>query len=139
MIDPSIFLKLFLAIIISGLIGIERELKERPAGLRTHILVCIGATVLTAVAVDFYGVANLDSASRIIAGVITGIGFLGAGTIINSHHEISGLTTAAGLWVVAGLGIALGMGYYFAAVLSALVIIIILKLRFLEVYIHSKK
>jgi len=138
MIGLEVFSKLILAIIFSGLIGLEREIRERPAGLRTHILVCLGATLITLVAQDYFTV-NVDSVARVVAGIITGIGFLGAGTIISSHHHVRGLTTAAGLWVVAGIGIVLGLGYYFIASLASALILIVLKLYKLECYIHSKK
>lgn len=138
MLGPELFLKIVLAVIFSGLIGLEREVKERPAGLRTHILVCLGAALLTLVSVDYFPTTS-DSAARIISGIITGIGFLGAGTIINSDHHVSGLTTAAGVWVVAGLGIILGLGYYYLALVSTAVIILILKMSNVEQLLHKNR
>jgi len=129
--------KLVIAIIFSGLIGLEREVNDRPAGLRTHILVCIAATLLTIVATTYF--VSPDAQSRLIQGLITGIGFLGAGTIINSHHHVSGLTTAAGLWVVAGVGIVLGLGYYYLALVGTILILLVLKLHTLERFIHTKR
>lgn len=132
----EIVARLLLAVIIAGVIGYDREYKNRPAGIRTHILVCVGACVIAMIqqkigfqAIEFArsfpryaGVVRADEA-RLIAQVVSGIGFLGAGTIIVTRHSILGLTTAASLWAVAGLGIAVGMGYYEIAIISALVVI----------------
>src|SRR3989338_2379060 len=105
--DGQIITRLVLSVFLSGLIGLERQVHRRSAGLRTHILVSLGSCLimLTSLYVfDIYnGMANFDPA-RIAAGVVTGIGFLGAGTIIREKEEISGLTTAASLWLAAGIG-----------------------------------
>ena len=138
MLGPEIFLKLFLAIVFSGLIGLEREMRDRPAGLRTHLLVCVGSTIFMIVAQDLF-VGSPDAVSRIMQGVITGIGFLGAGTIIISHSHIRGLTTAAGVWAVAGIGVVVGLGYYYLAAIAALVILAIIKLYKIEYHWHMKK
>lgn len=143
----EIVARLLLAVIIAGVIGYDREYKNRPAGIRTHILVCVGACVIAMIqqkigfqAIEFArsfpryaGVVRADEA-RLIAQVVSGIGFLGAGTIIVTRHSILGLTTAASLWAVAGLGIAVGMGYYEIAIISALVVIGVL--AFLQKIIH---
>ena len=108
--DPDfgeLLLKLFLALIAGGLIGMERERRERPAGLRTHILVCLGSTLITLVSMRL---SPAGDPGRIAAQIVSGIGFLGAGTIFRSASGITGLTTAAGLWVVAGIGMAIGAG-----------------------------
>jgi putative Mg2+ transporter-C (MgtC) family protein len=122
----TIIFRLFLAVILGGLIGIEREEKHRPAGFRTHILVCVGSAVvmLTSVFIfDTYrGMTNADPA-RLGAQVISGIGFLGAGTIIRQGSNVKGLTTAASLWAVACIGLALGIGFYEGAIAGALLII----------------
>jgi len=119
--DLQIVIRLTLSLILSGLIGLERQILRRNAGLRTHILVCIGSCLimLTSLYVfDIYkNTVSLDP-SRIAAGVITGIGFLGAGTIIRDREGIKGLTTAASLWVVAGIGMAVGCGFYRAALFT---------------------
>ncbi|MGD0335976.1 MAG: MgtC/SapB family protein [Candidatus Omnitrophota bacterium] len=116
--DTQIILRLALTMVLSGLIGLERQMHRRFAGLRTHILVSLGSCLimLTSLYVfDIYkNVASLDPA-RIAAGVITGIGFLGAGTIIRDRGGVKGLTTAASLWVVAGIGLAVGCGFLNAA------------------------
>ncbi len=113
--------KVVLTVLLSSLIGVEREIRHKGADLRTHILVGVSSTLaaLTSIYIfDIYKVQtpNVDP-SRIIAGVITGIGFLCAGTIMRGESDVKGLTTAAALWVVSGIGIAVGVGYYSAALL----------------------
>ena len=117
--------RLVLAIIIGGVVGFERERKSRPAGMKTHIMVCIGAAIIALIqeeltwnAVQFtkdnpklLGVITSDEA-RLTAQVVSGVGFLGAGTIVMNKRSVTGLTTAASIWTVAGLGIAVGMGMY---------------------------
>jgi putative Mg2+ transporter-C (MgtC) family protein len=112
------------ATLIGAVLGIDRELRRRPAGLKTHALVSLGASLVTYSAVAFAGddpAVLSESASRAVQGVIAGVGFLGGGAILksDSHENIQGLTTAASIWVVASLGIACGAGLW-AAALSAL-------------------
>lgn len=135
----DILLRLFLAILIGGAIGYEREFKNRPAGFRTHILVCIGATVVSLIQAhmaetamnnillhpELSNVIKVDYA-RLGAQVITGVGFLGAGTILHDKGSIKGLTTAASIWVVACVGLAIGMGYYSISILAGLSIVLVL-------------
>lgn len=135
----EIAIKLLLAVVLSGLIGFDREFKNRPAGIRTHSLVCIGAVVITMVQNEIVsgtikvvidnpslkGVISSDS-SRLTAQIVSGIGFLGAGTIIVNRQRIKGLTTAASLWVTAAIGIAVGMGYYLMAIFSTVTVILVL-------------
>jgi len=122
--DWIIFFRLVLAAILSGLIGFEREFHGRAAGFRTHILVCVGATLtmLTSMHIFdvYYGRVAADPA-RIAAGVITGIGFLGAGTIMRSRASVRGLTTASSLWVVTGIGLAVGSGLYFGGIVTTII------------------
>lgn len=133
--------RLLLAIVISGAIGFDREFKNRPAGMRTHILVCVGAAIVALIQVELVNQSirlvemNPDLStmiksdnSRLIAQVVSGIGFLGAGTIIVTKRSVMGLTTAASLWAVACLGIASGMGLYRIALIGFVVIQIILSL-----------
>ncbi|WP_122645580.1 MgtC/SapB family protein [Enterococcus mediterraneensis] len=128
---PEILIRLGLAMLFGGVIGFEREYKNRPAGLRTHILVCMGACVIALIQVEIASSSlrdalnNPDLASvissdqgRLIAQVVSGVGFLGAGTIIVTKRSVTGLTTAASLWAIAGLGIAIGMGFYGIAITS---------------------
>lgn len=127
--DVEILIRLVLACFLGGLIGLERERNKQPAGLRTHILVCVGATLVMLcnlfIFEKYKGVANIDPA-RLGAQVISGIGFLGAGTIIKEGLSIRGLTTAASLWVVACMGIAIGLGFYYGALIATFFILVIL-------------
>lgn len=125
----NIILRLVIACILGGLIGYERELTNRPAGFRTHILVCVGSA-LVMVTSDFIfskycGQTSMDPA-RLGAQVISGIGFLGAGTIIREGYNVKGLTTAASLWAVACVGIAAGAGFYEGAVVATILIVLTL-------------
>lgn len=134
----EMILRLVLAAILAGLIGYEREIHGRLAGFRTHILVCVGSTLimLTSMSIfDIYrGVATADP-GRIAAQVVSGIGFLGAGTIIRFRASVRGLTTAASLWTVAGIGLAVGSGLYVPATVTT--IIVLLTLFFLNIFEKS--
>ncbi len=134
--DLEIFIRLLSALVLGGLIGLERQIHRRTAGLRTHILVSLGSCLimLTSLYVfDIYKSQTLLDPARIAAGVITGIGFLGAGAIIRDRGGIKGLTTAASLWVVAGIGLAIGCGFYKAALFTtALAVITLFFLRYVE-------
>ena len=124
----EITLKLLLAVALGGLIGLERESSQKPAGFRTNILICVGSTmmmILAGLLLQNQQTAGGDI-TRIAAGVITGIGFIGAGTIIQSRGIVIGLTTAATLWAVGGLGIVIGSGYYFPAIIFTVIIILTL-------------
>ena len=141
--DYQIIIRLVLSVVLSGLIGLERQVHQRTAGLRTHILVSLGSCLimLTSLYVfDIYNrIAPMDP-SRIAAGVITGIGFLGAGAIIREKERIIGLTTAASLWVVAGIGLAIGCGFYIAGVFTAILALIVLFfLRVFEGFLFKRK
>lgn len=125
----DIFLRLLLATLLGGMIGMERESVNRPAGFRTHILVCLGSTLMMIVSINiFYSVQGLTNADpgRIAAQVVSGIGFLGAGTILKEGATIKGLTTAASLWTVAGIGLAVGAGFYFGAIVTTIILFITL-------------
>jgi putative Mg2+ transporter-C (MgtC) family protein len=140
--DGQIILRLVLTAFLSGLIGLERQAHKRTAGLRTHILVALGSCLimLTSLYVfDIYkGIANIDPA-RIAAGVITGIGFLGAGTIIRDNEGIRGLTTAASLWVVAGIGLACGCGFLNASIYTTVLALVVLHfLRYVGGFIFKE-
>jgi len=139
----QVLLKLILAVALGGLIGLEREASQKPAGFRTNILVCMAATMmmsLAALLVEGKG-GNPDTLVRMAAGVITGIGFLGAGTIFQSRGTIAGLTTASTLWVVAGLGLVIGAGYYVPAIIfTALTILTLLVFGRIEnSYLHKSQ
>ncbi len=124
----EIALRLLLAIGLGGLIGLERETREKPAGFRTNILICVGSAMMMILSgLIFQGKETIGrDLTRIAAGVITGIGFIGAGTIIQARGIVYGLTTAATLWAVAGLGLVVGAGYYLAAVIFAFLVIMTL-------------
>lgn len=127
--NGELLARLFLACILGGIIGFEREYTKRPAGFRTHILVCAGSALVMITSEyifwKFKDMVNLDPA-RLGAQVITGIGFLGAGTIIHEGFNIKGLTTAASLWTVACVGIAVGIGFYTGAVAATIIIFVTL-------------
>ena len=123
--DTQVVWRLFLAAVLGGIIGFEREKhSKRVAGFRTHILVSIGSSLIMLISMylfDIYaGKASVDPA-RIAAGVVTGIGFLGAGTIIRSGESVKGLTTAASLWTVSGIGLAIGCGFYMAGCAASII------------------
>ncbi|OGW82828.1 MAG: hypothetical protein A2987_01945 [Omnitrophica bacterium RIFCSPLOWO2_01_FULL_45_10] len=124
-----ILFRLILASVLSGIVGFEREFHGRAAGFRTHILLCVGSTLVMLTSMHIFDLyisrAAVDPA-RIAAGVLTGIGFLGAGTIMRSKASVRGLTTAASLWVVAGIGLAVGSGLYFGAIATTILTIIAL-------------
>lgn len=122
----EILLKLVLAVALGGLVGLERETSQKPAGFRTNILICVGATMMMILSGLVLGSGGGSDLTRIAAGVITGIGFIGAGTIIQARGSIVGLTTAATLWAMAGLGLVIGAGYYLAAVIFTGIIILTL-------------
>jgi putative Mg2+ transporter-C (MgtC) family protein len=143
--DESL-LRLALAAVLGGLIGVERELREREAGLRTHLLVALGSALFTIVgAYGFHDFLNSGASvvradpTRIAAQIVTGIGFLGAGAIIRQGLSVRGLTTAATLWVVAAVGLAAGAGYYSVAVITtALVLIALYPLRIMAYTVISR-
>ncbi|GMX61128.1 MgtC/SapB family protein [Paenibacillus elgii] len=141
-----ITLRLVLSLLFGGLIGIEREQSSHAAGLRTHMLVCLGSTLIMLLSMyGFSEFSKLDNVrldpARLAAQVISGIGFLGAGTILYTGKSITGLTTAASLWVVAAIGLATGAGFYYAAALScvfALISLFVLNLVEKK-YLRAKK
>ncbi|MDF2945100.1 MAG: MgtC/SapB transporter [Herbinix sp.] len=121
--DTTILLRLFLAVVLGGAIGFERGRAGRPAGLRTHILVCIGSTLAIMTNQYVFQEYGISDPTRLGAQVISGIGFLGAGTIIvTGRHQVKGLTTAAGLWATACMGLAIGIGFYKAAIVGCVFI-----------------
>ena len=145
----AVILRIVAAVIFGGILGMERGLKNRPAGLRTYMLVCVGACLIMLTNQYLFQVTSTGDPMRLGAQVVSGIGFLGAGTIIvTKHNQIKGLTTAAGLWAAAGVGLVLGVGFYEAAIVAGFAIYAILTLmqyldrrmhrraRYLELYIE---
>jgi putative Mg2+ transporter-C (MgtC) family protein len=124
----AVALRLVLAVLFSGVIGWERERLRKPAGFRTHILVGIGACLVMMVSIFMYDLyEGKVEPSRIASNVVVGIGFLGAGTILRSREGVvTGLTTAASLWVVSGIGLAVGCGFYWGALLATVSVMIVL-------------
>ncbi|MCE7871854.1 MgtC/SapB family protein [bacterium CPR1] len=124
-IDLEQLARLLLAAFLGGLIGVERERLNRAAGLRTHVLVSVGSALFTLISLfAFQGVGPVNDPARVAAQIVSGIGFLGAGTIMKHGATVRGLTTAATLWVCAGIGMAAGAGFYQGAVLSTLITLI---------------
>jgi putative Mg2+ transporter-C (MgtC) family protein len=133
----EILLKLLISLGASGLIGLERELTGHKAGIRTQILVGIGSTSLIMLGV--YNDMEIDEIARIIAGIATGLGFLGAGAIIKEGLNVKGLTTAASIWVNAGIGAAIGLGSYMIGISAVIIALIVLSVfSFIERVLHLK-
>ncbi len=124
--EISVVVRIVLAMLLGGCIGLEREKSRRPAGFRTHILVCVGSCMTALIGLFVWNeMGAVSDPVRISAQVISGIGFLGVGTIlVKEHDHITGLTTAAGLWTTAAIGIACGFGFYMGAFLGTLVVAI---------------
>ena len=142
--DREVVVRLVLAVLCSGFIGLEREVSGRAAGLRTHILVCVGSALVMLTGIhlfDLYaGRVEVDP-TRLAAQVVSGIGFLGAGTIIQFQDSVRGLTTAASLWAAAGIGLAIGSGFYVGAVASTSIVLTVLFIlsRFEQKVTRTKK
>ena len=135
-----VIIRLIAATLLGAIVGYQRETAGKPAGLRTHILVTLGTTVFV-LACSGFGMSS-DGLSRVIQGIITGIGFIGAGSILklNEERNIQGLTTSAGIWMTAAIGVAVGLGSLGVAMLSTLLAVIILALAApLEHRIHRKR
>ena len=148
----AVILRIIAAVIIGGMIGLERGLKNRPAGLRTYMVVCLGACLIMLTNQYVYQLFDTGDPVRMGAQVVSGIGFLGAGTIIvTRRNQIKGLTTAAGLWAAAGVGLTLGVGFYEAAFAGGFAIFFVMTMlqkmdnrmhrnaKVLEVYIELDK
>ncbi len=133
----EVILRLSLAMILGGAIGYQREVREKPAGLRTHALVALGSALIMIISINIEPILGLPrtTVDRIAASVVTGIGFLGGGAIIRQGSIVRGLTTAASIWVVSGVGLAAGAGFYLAATittifaLAALTVLVYIELR----------
>lgn len=125
----AVILRIFVAVLIGGILGLERGMKNRPAGMRTYMLVCVGACVIMLTNQYIFQMYGSGDPVRMGAQVVSGIGFLGAGTIIvTRRNQIKGLTTAAGLWSAAGVGLALGVGFYEAAVVGTVAVFAVIAL-----------
>ena len=124
----QVIIRVFLTLIAGGLIGKEREAVHKPAGIRTHMLVCTGAALYVIITLEQLP----GEVAWIIAGVATGIGFLGAGTIFKSKDEVHGLTTAASIWTVAVIGMSIGLGYYVISLIAFIATIFTLHLKYFK-------
>jgi putative Mg2+ transporter-C (MgtC) family protein len=126
----DLMLQIGLATLLGGAIGLERELGGKPAGLRTNILICIGSVLYTHLSLSMLsgpnGIPTGTDTTRVAAQIVTGVGFIGAGTILHARGAVVGLTSAATIWVVAAIGIALGSGYYLEGVGTTLAVILVL-------------
>lgn len=122
--EIDLVLRLVMASVVGGLIGYERERAEKPAGFRTHLLVCLGSALFTIASA--HGFPGLTDPSRVAAGIVVGIGFLGAGTIVRGE-KVVGLTTAAAIWTVAAIGLALGAGLYLLGGVAAAIVLFVLR------------
>lgn len=139
--EIDIVLKLFLAAFFGGLIGFFREKEKKAAGLRTHILVCMGSALFTLVSIYFASSMPGTDASRIASNIVVGIGFIGAGTIVQSGGAVIGITTAASIWISAAIGMSVGVGFYFAATFAVLLSVLTLRLLHIieKKYIRGQK
>ena len=117
----EILFGMILALVLGAIVGVEREITHKPAGLRTHMLVSLGSCLFTLVSVAF----AMDPA-RIAAGIVTGIGFIGAGTIIAAQDRVVGITTAASLWTTASIGLIIGVGDYLLAIVATVLVFLVL-------------
>ncbi len=124
-----IVLRLGIAILLGGIVGLEREYQNQPAGLRTHIILVLGSTLLTIISIDLQNMKPVligGDMMRLVAGIITGIGFLGGGAILRYGTNVKGLTTAASMWTMAIVGIAVGAGLYFPAIITTIIVLLVL-------------
>ena len=143
----TLLLRICAAVVIGAAIGIDREIKNRPAGMRTHVLVCLGAALVALIEQQQAAIVLMQGAGspvnvsvgRITSTVVTGVGFLGAGTIFMSEHKITGLTTAASLWCTACIGLAVGAGFILMAGMAGLIVLIVLRMMQKIIHVHSLK
>ena len=136
----SVFVRLMLSMTLGGVLGVEREQKRRPAGFRTYVIVCLGSTLVMMTNQYAHLYMGAPDPTRIAAQVVSGIGFLGAGTIlVTKNNQVRGLTTAAGLWAAAALGLAVGCGFYSGAIMGFLAILISIKVLHTVDYLIYRK
>jgi len=141
MFELEIIIRLTAATLLGGVLGLNRELKSKPAGLRTHALVALGAALATLVTIQFVGDIDRGAITRTIQGIIAGVGFLGGGAILRAkdRDEVTGLTTAASIWLVAALGVACGGGFWISSLVSVVLALLVLVVgRPIEAFVHRK-
>ena len=139
----DIFIRLIASAILGGVVGLERERHNQPAGFRTHMILCLGATLITLISIymaETFGNSRNSDPTRIAAQVVTGVGFLGAGAILRFGASIKGLTTATSLWTTAGIGLGIGAGFFYGSLLATLIIIVALAVlnKVEKIFIGSK-
>jgi len=137
----EIVIRLTAATLLGGVLGLDRELKSKPAGLRTHALVALGSALATLVTIQFLGGVDRGAITRTIQGIIAGVGFLGGGAILRAkdRDEVTGLTTAASIWLVAALGVACGGGFWISSLVSVVLALLVLVAgRPIEDFVHRK-
>jgi len=137
----EIFIRLTAATLLGGVLGLDRELKSKPAGLRTHALVALGSALATLVTIQFVGDIDRGAITRTIQGIIAGVGFLGGGAILRAkdRDEVTGLTTAASIWLVAALGVACGGGFWISSLVSVVLALLVLVVgRPIEGFVHRR-
>jgi putative Mg2+ transporter-C (MgtC) family protein len=128
--------RLVLGFVLSGAVGLEREVSLKPAGLRTHILVGLASTLLTILSLNAFPGSDL---ARVAASIVVGVGFLGAGTIVKTTEKVVGLTTAATLWTVASIGVSVGVGKYIIATITTILAFLVLRLDIFERLPHRSQ
>ena len=128
LLEGRIFLDILLALVLGFLVGVERKIRSKEAGIRTHTIVCVGSALMTAISVNI----GTGDPGRIAAQIVSGVGFLGAGIIVYKRHEVRGLTTAAGVWATAGVGMACGARLYYVAIGAALLLFVA------QIVLHSR-
>ncbi|MCP5106571.1 MAG: MgtC/SapB family protein [bacterium] len=137
--EIEIILKVLLAAVLGGLIGLERQISQKDAGLRTCILIAIGTALFTVLSLNLVEPSKTADPSRLAAHIITGIGLLGAGVIIRARFSDRGLTTAATIWIVAGIGISVGSGYYLASLFVTIFVVLVLTaLKYISAMLESQ-
>ncbi|MCK4760779.1 MAG: MgtC/SapB family protein [Candidatus Aminicenantes bacterium] len=138
--EIEIILKILLSAVLGGLVGLEREISHKEAGLRTNILIAVGSTLLTVLSLKLAENSAVADPGRLTAQIITGIGFIGAGAIIQARFAVHGLTTAATIWTVAAIGIGVGSGYYLISLLVAVFVVVILgALKYISAILDKQK
>jgi len=142
-VESEIVIKLIISILLGGAIGLEREISSKPAGFRTNVLICFGSTLFTMLSFKMcqnLQVLDYGASTRIAAQIVTGIGFIGAGTVLRSQGSIQGLTSAATIWAVAAIGMAIGIGEVYLAIISTILIGIVLTIfGRLENYFNTRR
>ena len=132
--------RLLLSAFLGGLIGVERELNDKPAGYRTHVLVCVGSTMFTLISLSLVAPSGSSvDTMRVAAGVVTGIGFLAAGSIFRDKDRVRGMTTAADIWVLAAIGMGVGLGLYVLALMATAISLTVLILgKFFDGFLKKR-